>query len=73
MAQKLTASMPDRLDIDASWQVVFAAVDPSSGAEVSGVTFSNACLQVEQVTPGTASDLVAGPFQLIPLDELNSG
>jgi hypothetical protein len=72
MAQKLVASMPDQLDLDANWQVVFTAVDPTSGAEVSGVTFSNACLEVTQVTPGTAEDLVAGPFQLIPIADLNS-
>jgi hypothetical protein len=72
MAQKLVASMPDQLDLDANWQVVFTAVDATTGAEVSGVTFSNACLEVAQVTPGTAADLVSLPFILIPIADLNS-
>lgn len=73
MAQKLTATMPDRLDLDSTWNVVFTAIDPVSGNTVSGVTFNNANLIVEQVSVGLPSDLAVGAFQLIPLDELNAG
>jgi hypothetical protein len=72
MAQKLTASIPLTLDLDSSWTIQWAALDPASGAAVSGVNVSNVGMIVSQVSPGTADQLQVGPFQLIPLDELNS-
>lgn len=65
MAQKLNAGMPDSLDLTESWQILFAAVDPTSGADVSGVKVSNAMLVVELVQ-GDATDLPVGPFMLVP-------
>ena len=49
MAQKLEASMPEALDLDTSWTVQFAAVDPVSGAAVSGVNVSDAAIIADQV------------------------
>lgn len=73
MAQKINTSMPDSLDLAANWQVVVNVFDPSTGDAVTGVTFSDMALIVDQVSDSPASALAVGPFKLIPLDELNSG
>lgn len=66
MAQKLSAAIPDAMDLDQSWQIVFAAVDPTTGAAVSGVTISNIGFLVDQLTPGGPIALQSGPFMLVP-------
>lgn len=66
MGQKLTASMPENLDLEANWQIIMAAVDPVSGAAVSGVTFSNMNLVVDQLSDSPPTALVEGPFMLVP-------
>lgn len=74
MAQKLTASMPDRLDLDQKYTLRFCALDPTTGDPVSGVNVSLAQIHVSLVSSEDgAQALAVGPFQLIPLDELNSG
>lgn len=62
---ELTASMPP-LPLKDGMQVVFEAIDPTSGAPVSGVRISNATLYVRE--PEGASDTTppAGPFMLVP-------
>lgn len=65
MAQKLSASMPEKLDLDASWTIQWAAVDPTTGAAVSGVTVSNAAIIADQIA-GTPEALSTGPFMLVP-------
>jgi hypothetical protein len=72
MAQKISAAMPDGMDLTGGWTIQWAALDPSTGDAVSGVNVSNILMEVVQVSAGTPSDLVAGPFQLIPLQDLNS-
>ncbi len=59
MSQKVTAAMPTLPELGPNWKIVFAALDPDTGAEVAGVKVSNASLLVRQVTPG-------GPEALVP-------
>ena len=66
VSQKLTANLPDMMDLTQSWQIVFAAVDPATGAAVTGVTVSNIGLLVDQLTPGGPIALQSGPFMLVP-------
>ena len=40
MAQKLEAAMPDDRVIGDGYQIIFRAVDPTTGADVSGVNVS---------------------------------
>lgn len=67
--------MPREYDLGGGWSVNILAVDPTTGAAVSGVTFSNACLMVTKLTPGPVSGLAAGgqpgaPLWVpLPLDE----
>lgn len=66
MAQKLEAGMPDGLDLDESYTIRFSALDPSTGAAVSGVVISLAQIHAAEVSGNAAPDLNAGPFMLVP-------
>lgn len=59
----MTASMPDNVDIGAAYTLEIAALDPTTGAAVAGVTFSN--MELEVVATGTG-ELAYGPFMLVP-------
>ena len=65
MAQKLTGNWPDTLDIGDGWTIEWAAVDPTTGAAVSGVVVTNANVVANDVSPAV-SDAQAGPFMLVP-------
>lgn len=65
MAKKLTAPMPEGMDLDGSYTIQWAALDPTDGSDVAGVVVSAAAMLVTQVTPGTAGDLAADNF--VPL------
>jgi hypothetical protein len=57
--------MPMSLDLDASWTLQWAAVDPVTGDAVSGVNVSNGAFIADQVS-GTPEALAVGPFMLVP-------
>lgn len=72
MAQKLAAGIPSSLDLTQSWVLRFAAVDPTTGAAVTGVTISDAAIICTQVGPtgGEPSLLNEAPLWVaIPLEE----
>lgn len=66
MAQPVTAGLPPGLTLGPNYIVRLTAVDPTSGDVVSGVNVSNTSLTVLQLSPGSPSDLQAGPFLLVP-------
>lgn len=66
MARKLTAAIPDNMDLDANFQIRFTAVDASTGATVTAVSVSNASLLVANVTTHADELLASGPFMLVP-------
>lgn len=53
MAQKLTAALPPDFDLPSNFIVQLTAVDPTSGATVSGVKVSNVAIMASPVTPDT--------------------
>lgn len=59
MAQKLVAGIPPDFDLPANYVVQLTAVDPSSGAVVSGVNVSNVVIMAAPVTPDTTD---SGPL-----------
>jgi hypothetical protein len=59
MAAPQTANMPDNVDIGASFTLQIAALDPTTGAAVSGVKFSNMAIEADNLGGG---DLTSGPF-----------
>lgn len=70
MAQKLTASIPQDMHLDANYIIRFTAIDASDGSTVTSVVISEAGLLVTNLSQSPDSALESGPFQLIPLSEL---
>lgn len=66
MAQKIKTALPPNLDLGGSWRVEWDAVDPTTGASVSGVKISHTSLSVEDLSGGLAGILDSGPFRLVP-------
>jgi hypothetical protein len=68
MAQKLTASMPADFDLPPNFIVQLSAVDPTTGALVSGVNISNVAIMALPAVPGTDDSGFepVGPFLLVP-------
>jgi len=66
MAQKQSADLIDGVELNAGWQVIFRAVDPTTGADVASVTVSNAVLLVDNLASVPVEDLTVGPFMLVP-------
>ena len=62
MAQPLTVSFPPDLLITDGWLVTIAAVDPTTGADVAGVTITEALMQVENIA---GTDLSSGAFKML--------
>jgi hypothetical protein len=54
MAQKITAALPPDFDLPANFIVQLTAVDPNTGATVSGVKVSNIAIMAAPVVPDTA-------------------
>jgi hypothetical protein len=59
------AGMPPDTELDNGCTVTFDAIDPTTGAAVAGVQFTDGVLYVD-VTEGSAADLQSGPFMLVP-------
>lgn len=60
--------MPQLLDLPDGYQVVWAAVDPTTGADIAGVTVSGVSIFGTALGAGIVSgggELV-GPFMLVP-------
>ncbi len=64
MPQPLTAPMPAGLDIVSGFQIQVTALDPTTGAQVAGVTVSNIVIEAEAVGVGTVA---SGDFVPLPL------
>jgi len=70
-AKPITASMPQDLDLEYNYTIRLVALDPVTGAEVSGVKFTAASIFAENRGTGPVADL-ATPLW-IPLEDLNAG
>ena len=58
--------MPGEVDIGASYILQVAALSPTDGSAVSGVTISNLSIECEDLSGGGGSGLAVGPFMLVP-------
>lgn len=66
MAAAYDAPMPPELELSGGFTVRLTAIDPTTGAVVSGVTIEQLVMMVNTL-PGTVpGDLGVGPFQLVP-------
>ena len=58
--------MAPELDLPDGYRVVFAAVDPATGAAVSGVTVTDVSIFGTILGTGSGTETVLGPFMLVP-------
>lgn len=66
MSQKVTAAIPEGLDLDSDYVIQFTAVDAATGAVVTSVNVSNASLLVANLSAQPDEALGTGPFLLVP-------
>lgn len=66
MAAPLEAAMPPELDLGDGYTLRLTALDPTTGAKVTGVTVANLAMAVVSVGAGSTGDLAYGPFMLVP-------
>ena len=64
MAKPLIVPLPSGLQLWGDCEIRVTALDPTTGAEVTGVKVSNVTLEVDQ-TAGGPDDLAFGPFKLV--------
>ena len=64
MAQPLTASMPEGLDLPGAWTLRVTALDATTGAVVPGVEIGTVSITAENVLGGSleADGFVANPL-----------
>lgn len=62
----LDIPMPADLDLADGWKLRVTALDPVTGAPVSGVTVANLALEVALGPDTSAGDLAVGPYLLVP-------
>lgn len=66
MAKPTQSPFPQELIIGPNWQVVFDAIDPTTGASVGGVNVSDANITATNAETGRQVTLTTGPFMLVP-------
>ena len=65
MPTPLKTGLPPDLEISGDYRIVFTALDPASGATVSGVVVSAVTVQALDLTPGGLQDDAPDPL-LVP-------
>lgn len=65
MAQKIDAAMPEAMQIGDGWIIEWAAVSPTDGSAVAGVTITNANVVATDLS-GASAGFTSGPFMLVP-------
>ena len=66
MAQSLELPLPPNLDLDDTYQIRVTAIDPTTGAVVSGVNVGAVTLMVDNLSGGSLASGTFGPFMLVP-------
>lgn len=66
MPEPITAGLPPDLVLGAGYVIRLAALNPTTGATVAGVTLSNVSIFVRNVGEGAVGDLTSGPWLLVP-------
>lgn len=66
MAQKLDVALPEDVIIGDGWSVEWDAVDPVTGASVSGVVVTDANITAAGDGSSGGVPFTSGPFMLVP-------
>ena len=66
MSAPVEISMPPDLDLPDGYRVVWAAIDPTTGADVANVVVTNVSIFGTLLGTGSGGFLDLGPFMLVP-------
>jgi hypothetical protein len=66
MALPLVVTLPPNVHLSGGCIVRVAALDPTTGAIVTGVNVSDVTLQVDDIAGGALDDLAVGSWRLVP-------
>ena len=66
MPVKIDVAMPEDVEIGDGWVVEWAAVSPTDGSDVSGVTVTKTNVVAADVSDAVTEDEPLGPFMLVP-------
>lgn len=66
MSLPVKTGFPDDIRAGGAWTIEFAAVDPTTGADVAGVVVSLVNIGGEVEAGSVADNLAFGPFMLVP-------
>lgn len=66
MSLPVKTGFPDDMRLGDGWTIRFAAVDPTTGANVAGVVISLVNVGGDDGGTGPADDVELGPFMLVP-------
>ena len=67
MSSPVTAGMPADLDLPDGYVMEWAAIDPTTGADVAGVVVSNVSIFGTALGTGSGNgSTVVGPYMLVP-------
>ena len=66
MSLPVKTGFPDDVRAGGAWTIEFAAVDPTTGADVAGVVISQVNIGGELEGGAGAENLDFGPFMLVP-------
>ncbi len=66
MSKPLTASLAPELDLPDGYVVTWAAIDPTTGADVAGVKVTDVSIFGTMLGTGSDGGGPLGPFMLVP-------
>ena len=66
MPLPVDAPLAPDLDLPDGYRVIFAALDPATGAPIANVVVTNVSIFGTLLGTATGSELTLGPFMLVP-------
>lgn len=66
MAKPFSIALPPDHILTGDYKVRLTAIDPATGAVVSGVNVQNVTIQVEDLGDSGGAALASGPFMFVP-------
>ena len=66
MSRPLTTEIPDNIVVTGGYTLRFRAIDPTTGADVSGVKVSKVSVLATDQLAGATGQPIVGPFMLVP-------
>ena len=66
MSRAITTEIPQNIVVTGGYTLRFRAIDPTTGADVSGVKVSKVSILAQDESLSGNGSLVVGPYMLVP-------